>query len=71
MLHFPSLKILLNTALKSNVYADLSDKTKENMFICNCRINWKLFFIQLRIKESLSDSKNLLHSKVMMKKSQD
>lgn len=64
MLHFPSLKILL----KSSVYADLLDKTKENMFICNCQINCKLFFIQRRTKESHNDSENFLHRKVMVKK---
>lgn len=67
MFHFPSLKILL----KSSVYADLSDKTKENMFICKCKINCKLFFIQLRTNEAHNDSENLLHSKVMVKKSQE
>jgi hypothetical protein len=43
-------------------------QTKENMLICNCQINCKLFFIQLRIKASHNDREILLHSKIMMKK---
>jgi hypothetical protein len=54
--------------IHSSIYAGLSDKTKENMFICNCQINCKIFFIQLRTKEPHNDNEILLHNNIVVKR---